>query len=203
MLRARKSCRPSLSTPHVPVLALWQGSKKVPRQNEAQDLWHGSKTARTHGHGDHGERERERNFDPAEERMLEQVLLLSGGYCKRSIMYQLSVHCVDGTTELDITFEQTDERPEQSENKNKKCRVCRMLASQRTTVLGRLWTTDVTVAFTVRKDKDKQEKIRVLTLSGCVEKRLPPTKKGRSQRTEDRRHTLFLCSDLEHRYMMI
>ena len=23
----------------------WQGSKKVPRQNEAQDLWHGSKTA--------------------------------------------------------------------------------------------------------------------------------------------------------------
>ena len=68
--------------------------------------------------------------------MLEQVLLLSGGYCERSIMYQFSVQCVDGTTELDITFDQTHERPKQSENK--KCRVCRMLASQRTTVLGRI-----------------------------------------------------------------
>ena len=32
-------------------------------------------------------------------------------------MYQFSLHSVDGTTELDITFDQTHERPEQSENK--------------------------------------------------------------------------------------
>ena len=59
----------------------------------------------------------ERHFDPAKERMLEQVLLLSGGYHKRSIMYQFSLHCVDGTTELDIASAPTRERPEHSENK--------------------------------------------------------------------------------------
>ena len=40
-------------------------------------------------------------------------------------------------------------------------------------------------------------------LSGCVEKRLPPTKKGQSQRTEDRKHRLLFCSDLAHCNMMI
>ena len=49
--------------------------------------------------------------------MLEQVLLLLGGYFQRSKMYQVSLHCVDGTTELDIAFDPAHERPEQSENK--------------------------------------------------------------------------------------
>ena len=31
-------------------------------------------------------------------------------------MYQFSLHCVDGTTELDIAFDPTHERPEQTEN---------------------------------------------------------------------------------------
>ena len=49
----------------------------------------------------------ERQLDPAKEKMLEQVLLLLGGYYKRSTMCQFSLHCVDGATE--------------------KCRVCKML----------------------------------------------------------------------------
>ena len=78
----------------------------------------------------------ERQFDPAKERMLEQVLHFFGVYYKRSIIYPCSLHCVDGTTELDIAIDPTHERPEQSENK--KCRVCRMLTSPQTTVIGRL-----------------------------------------------------------------
>ena len=116
-------------------------------------------------------------------------------------MYQFSLHCLDGTTELDTAFDPTHERLEQSENKT--CRVCRMLTSPQATVISRSQTTDVTVAVTVRQDKDKPEKIWVLILSICVEKRIPPTKKRLSQRTEDRKHTLFLCSDLVHRYVMI
>ena len=54
-----------------------------------------------------------------------------------------------------------------------------------------------------RQDKDKQEKFWVLILSGCVEKRLPPKKKRQSQRTEDRKHTMLLRSDLALCYMMI
>ena len=107
--------------------------------------------------------------------MLEQVLLSLGGCYKRSTMYQFSLHCVDGAAELDIAPDPAHERPEQSENK--KCRVCRMLTSPQTTVIGRLWTTDVTVSVTVRQDKDKLDKIWVVILSGCAEKRLPPTKK--------------------------
>ena len=40
----------------------------------------------------------------------------------------------------------------------------------------------------MRQDKDKQEKLWVLILSGCVEKRQPPSQKGQSQRTEERKH---------------
>ena len=76
-------------------------------------------------------------------------------------------------------------------------------------MFGRLLTTDATVAVIVKQDKKTQKKLWVLILSGCVEKRLPPTKKERPQRTEDRKHTwillcvLFLCPDLVHGYMMI
>ena len=141
----------------------WQGSKKVPRQNEAQDLWHGSKTALfsddrrnykdTVPHDRHithsatipastnpdrrltdlvlkDTKITERQFDPAKERMLEQLLLLSGVNNERSIMYQFSLHCVEGTTELDITFEPTHERPEHpEENKIPSLRVVDLVAN--------------------------------------------------------------------------
>ena len=97
----------------------------------------------------------ERQFDFAKERMLEQVLLLSGGYWKRSIMYQFSLHCVDGAAEFNIAFAPTHERPEQSEE-NK-------ILSLRVTDLA-------TVVVMVKQDKETQQNILVLTLHVAQER---------------------------------
>ena len=56
----------------------------------------------------------ERQFDLAMEKMPEQVFLSDGDYIQAT-MYQLSLHCVDGTDELNIAFAPIRERPEQSE----------------------------------------------------------------------------------------
>ena len=72
----------------------------------------------------------ERQFDPATERMQEQLFLLSGGYYKRSIVYQCSLHCVDGTAELNIAFAPIHERLKQpGENKTLSLRVADLIAS--------------------------------------------------------------------------
>ena len=136
--------------------------------------------------------------DPARERMLEQVLLLLSACYKRSIMYQFSLHWFDGTTEVDITFDPTNERPKQPENKK----------------MSSLQDADLTTNDSDRSNIDDRRNSCYLSEAGqrqarenlgprCVEKILPPTKNGQSQRTEDRKHTLLFCSDLAHCYMMI
>ena len=72
-------------------------------------------------------------------------------------MYQFSLHCVDGTTELDIAFGPTHERPEQSENKQ----------------MSSLQDADLAT-----NDSDR---------SIIDDRRNSSTKMGRSQRSEDRK----------------
>ena len=73
----------------------------------------------------------ERQVDPATERMQEQVLLLSGGYYKRSITYQFSQHCVNGAAELNIASAPIHERLKQPrENKTLSLRVADLVASE-------------------------------------------------------------------------
>ena len=72
----------------------------------------------------------EQQLDLATRMVLEQVLLLSDGDYKQSIMLQLPLHCVDGTAELNTAFGSIRERTEHSEeNKIPSLRVVDLVAN--------------------------------------------------------------------------